>query len=287
MAPSSSVSSGRHVKSHWKRQEHWPALQLLHIPDRSNASHESLMVHLSTSNCRGQVPYRGTTITAVCKILKSILIFWSLYSPSLLRWALKQCCATLNVVQDKRSFEHNLSIPSSSSPRRSAQLALSAAMGAEVIKRMPSCKDRVIYQLDYNAYKYHSCITGLSLLCGCCMKAALVNQRRRRHNERWQFDFKPPWFPLTVSGFWCTPHRRILWQDKKPKVYLPKALSDCCIISPYVEAINCRIWKHLVQGYSYFSQIMLSCIVYPNCYASSLSLQVSVLKLKLYLHFCG
>lgn len=50
-------------------------------------------------------------------------------------------------------------------------------MGAEAVKMMPTCKDRVIYQFDYSAYEYHNCITGLSLLCGCCMRAALANQK--------------------------------------------------------------------------------------------------------------
>lgn len=35
-----------------------------------------------------------------------------------------------------------------------------------------------------------------------------------------------------------------------------------CMWKPLI----CRIWKHLVQGHSYFSQITVFCIVYPNCY---------------------
>lgn len=111
--PSSCVALGQHVKSHWKPQNTDQPDGSCTFLNRSNTSHMSLMVHLPTSNWRGPGPYRGTTITAVCKFLKNTLLCWSLYSPSLLRWGLKHCCATLDIVQDKRAFKHNLSVPSS------------------------------------------------------------------------------------------------------------------------------------------------------------------------------
>lgn len=142
-------------------QENWPAL---HIPNRSNVSNKSLAVHPSTSNPRGQLPSRGTTIAAVC-----VSEIHPMYS-----WIDSWGGAVLPWTQFRR---RDLWAQPVSTPRTGDQPPLSGVAGAEVARRMPTCKDRVIYQLDCNAYKYYNCITELSLLCGCCMKAAYESGR--------------------------------------------------------------------------------------------------------------
>lgn len=163
--------------------------------------HKSLTVHPSTPNPWGQLSFRGTTIAAVC-----ISETHPHFLEPILTLSLKTSPEAVLCYPEHNSEEIPWAQPVST-PRTGDQPPLSGAAGTEVVRRMSPCKDRVIYQLDCNAYKYYNCITG----CPCSASVVwkqLMNQEEM-HDERWQFDFKPPQFPLTVSGFWCAPHRRM------------------------------------------------------------------------------
>lgn len=83
-----------------KPQEHWPAL---HIPKRSSASHEFNGSPVHFWLIRGGHTQRAGGHCG--KLPKSILIFWRLYSTSLLRQVLKQCCATLNTAEGQELLQ--------------------------------------------------------------------------------------------------------------------------------------------------------------------------------------
>lgn len=147
-------------------------------------------------------------------------------------------------------------------------------------QKVSACSKGVISPFDYST-------TGLSLLSGCCMKAALMNQEE-----------KMSWWKIVGSlsshnfhSFWLSYNifKRVLWCSKKLEAHLPEALNNCYLASPPLEAIEVQDLRASGTGVQLLppEQVTLPCIVSSVWCINSWGLQRSVLKLTLHLHCCG